>query len=147
MSRTVEPQRHRGTEKDFFAPSARIHSCRPDQAGRRLLLIFAVSLCLCGIIFPAVAVLPSERLAAGDSDGEVLVYLTGRYGDYVLLRPPIKPATWVLWFGPPAFLLAGVIGGVVTSGHRRSSVATETAALSEEERRRLVDLMMKGAVQ
>jgi len=96
-------------------------------------------------------VLVRERLVAGDSDQQVLVYLTSRYGDYVLLRPPVKPATWLLWFGPPALFivgLAGVIGRVVAHGRRRrTSVAAETAALSEDERGRLVDLMKKGAVQ
>jgi cytochrome c-type biogenesis protein CcmH len=92
-------------------------------------------------------VLVRERLAAGDSDGEVLAFLTDRYGDYVLLRPPVKPTTWALWFGPPVFLLAG-LGGVVVRGRRsRSSVAAETAALSGEERHRLVHLMKEGAVQ
>lgn len=43
------------------------------------------------------------RLLAGDSDEEALAYLTHRYGDYVLLEPPLKPATWVLWFAPAGF--------------------------------------------
>src|SRR3954452_12134236 len=38
-------------------------------------------------------VLVRERLTAGDSDAQVLAYLTSRYGDYVLLRPPVKPTT------------------------------------------------------
>src|SRR3546814_8109266 len=40
-----------------------------------------------------------ERLVAGDSDQQVLDYLVARYGDFVLLRPPMKPATYLLWFG------------------------------------------------
>src|SRR5258708_4608205 len=95
-------------------------------------------------------VLVRERLTAGDTDQQVLAYLTSRYGDYVLLRPPMKPETWLLWFGPPALLLvglAGVIGSVVAPGRRRrTSVAAATAGLSGEERRRLVRLMKKGAV-
>ena len=43
------------------------------------------------------------RLLAGDSDEEALAYLTDRYGDYVLLEPPLKPATWALWFAPAGF--------------------------------------------
>jgi cytochrome c-type biogenesis protein CcmH len=93
-------------------------------------------------------VLVRERLTAGDSDPQVLAYLTSRYGDYVLLRPPIKPATLLLWFGPPLLLLAGIIGGVVAPTRRhRSSIAAGTAALSEDERRRVRDLMKKGAIQ
>jgi cytochrome c-type biogenesis protein CcmH len=93
-------------------------------------------------------VLVRERLTAGDSDTQVLAYLTSRYGDYVLLRPPVKPATLLLWFGPPLLLLAGIIGGVVAPTRRhRSSIAAGTAALSEDERRRVRDLMKKGAIQ
>jgi cytochrome c-type biogenesis protein CcmH len=47
-----------------------------------------------------------ERLTAGDSDQEALDFLVARYGDFVLLRPPFKPATYVLWFGPALVLLA-----------------------------------------
>lgn len=43
------------------------------------------------------------RLLAGDSDEEAIGYLTERYGDYVLLEPPLKPATWALWFAPAGF--------------------------------------------
>ena len=50
-----------------------------------------------------------ERLVAGDTDAEVKSYLVARYGDYVLLEPPMKPKTWALWFGPA---LVVVIGGV-----------------------------------
>jgi cytochrome c-type biogenesis protein CcmH len=51
-----------------------------------------------------------ERLVAGDSDEEVKSYLTARYGDFVLLKPPMKSTTWALWFGP---LLVVLLGGVV----------------------------------
>lgn len=43
-----------------------------------------------------------ERIAAGDSDAEVRRYFADRYGDYVLLRPPLKPATVPLYFAPIA---------------------------------------------
>lgn len=51
-----------------------------------------------------------ERVAAGDTPEQVKDYLVARYGDWVLLRPPVKPATWVLWLAPAGFL---VIGGLV----------------------------------
>src|SRR5690348_18154534 len=47
-----------------------------------------------------------ERLTAGDSDQQVLGFVTSRYGDYVLLRPPIRAGTLVLWFGPVVLLAA-----------------------------------------
>ena len=49
------------------------------------------------------------RLLAGDSDAEALAYLTHRYGDYVLLEPPLKPATWALWFAPAGFAAIAVL--------------------------------------
>ena len=49
------------------------------------------------------------RLLAGDSDEEALAYLTHRYGDYVLLEPPLKPATWILWFAPAGFAAVALL--------------------------------------
>ncbi len=49
------------------------------------------------------------RLLAGDSDEEAVAYLTARYGDYVLLEPPFKPATWALWFAPAGFAAAALL--------------------------------------
>jgi cytochrome c-type biogenesis protein CcmH len=89
-------------------------------------------------------VLVRERLTAGDSDAQVLAYLTSRYGDYVLLRPPVEPATYFLWFGPPALLLLG--GIVILVGWRRRAASNAVAAspLSADERRRLADLLDEG---
>ena len=49
------------------------------------------------------------RLLAGDSDEEALAYLTHRYGDYVLLDPPLKPTTWILWFAPAGFAVLALL--------------------------------------
>ena len=46
-----------------------------------------------------------EQMKAGRTDKEIVAFLTDRYGDFVLYRPPLKPRTYVLWFGP--FLLLG----------------------------------------
>ena len=85
-------------------------------------------------------VLVRERLTAGDSDAQVLAFLQARYGDYVLLKPPVDPATWVLWFGPAAVLAVGI--GVLVV--RRRAVPATPIPLSPEERARL-DLLMAGA--
>ena len=85
-------------------------------------------------------VLVRERLTAGDSDAQVLAFLQARYGDYVLLKPPVDPATWVLWFGPAAVLAIGV--GVLVIRRRRLPAAP--IPLSPEERARL-DLLLAGA--
>lgn len=52
------------------------------------------------------------HIEAGDSDNQIKTYLVSRYGDFVLMKPPLEPNTWVLWFGPAAVLL---IGGCVTA--------------------------------
>ena len=52
-------------------------------------------------------ILVRERLQAGDSDRQVIDYLTDRYGDFVLYRPPLKASTVALWAGPFLILLFG----------------------------------------
>lgn len=61
-----------------------------------------------------------EQMIAGMSDREVLNYLTIRYGDFVLFRPPFKPVTYLLWLGPPLFLGFGVLLGYLTLKKRRA---------------------------
>jgi cytochrome c-type biogenesis protein CcmH len=87
-----------------------------------------------------IRVLVRERLAAGDTDGQAMQAVVSRYGEFVLLRPPVQPATWLLWFGPPALLAIGLTGTALWL-RRRTVVAP--AALSEAERRRL-DRMLEG---
>ena len=48
-----------------------------------------------------------QQMKAGKNDKEVVEYLTARYGDFVLYRPPFKPVTWLLWLGPVLFLGIG----------------------------------------
>jgi cytochrome c-type biogenesis protein CcmH len=47
-----------------------------------------------------------EQMRAGKSDDQIKAWLTDRYGDFVLYRPPVKPTTWLLWFGPFVLLIA-----------------------------------------
>jgi cytochrome c-type biogenesis protein CcmH len=49
-----------------------------------------------------------EQMKAGRTDEEITAFLTDRYGDFILYRPPLKPATYVLWFGPFALLGCGL---------------------------------------
>src|SRR6267142_3543095 len=49
-----------------------------------------------------------EQMKAGKSDKEIVAYLTERYGDFVLYRPPVKPTTYLLWFGPFILLVIGL---------------------------------------
>ncbi len=77
-----------------------------------------------------------ERLAAGDTDDQAIKAIVNRYGEFVLLNPPVQPATYVLWFGPGAILLAGLAGGPIWMRHRPDMRAT-TAPLTPEEQNRL----------
>jgi len=81
-----------------------------------------------------------ERLVAGDSDAAIIEFLTARYGDFVLLRPPVRPATWGLWFGPLLLLVAAGAGIVIFLRRRRAAV-TAAAPLSAEEQARLEALL------
>ena len=50
-----------------------------------------------------------EQMKAGKSDPEIIAFLTDRYGDFVLYKPPVKATTYLLWFGPFVFLGGGTI--------------------------------------
>ena len=81
-----------------------------------------------------------ERLMAGDSDDAVKAYLVARYGDFVLFEPPVKPATYALWFGPALIVLLGA-GGVGLYYARRRRNPSVVDPLTVEERRRLERLL------
>lgn len=81
-----------------------------------------------------------ERLVAGDTDQQVFDYLVARYGDFVLLRPPMKPSTYLLWFGPLAILLLGIIA-VAVFFRRQRAAAEPASSLSAEETARLTELL------
>jgi cytochrome c-type biogenesis protein CcmH len=88
-----------------------------------------------------------ERIEAGDSDNQIRDYLVARYGDFVLFNPPMKPATYVLWFGPLAvFFVASAAALVYLRRRRRTAAdaASVPAALSAEEARRLERLLAEG---
>ena len=72
-----------------------------------------------------------ERLVAGDSDQQAVAYLVARYGDFVLLRPPVRADTWLLWFGPFALLVLG--GGGVALALRRRRPAPPPPLTAEEQ--------------
>jgi cytochrome c-type biogenesis protein CcmH len=81
-----------------------------------------------------------ERLTKGDTDQQVLDFLVVRYGEFVLLKPPLESRTIILWALPPVALLAGAVG-LFFAVRRRRTVQSEPATLSIEERRRLSTLV------
>lgn len=83
-----------------------------------------------------------ERIVAGDNDGEVRAFVVSRYGQYVLLRPPLGVDTALIWIGPFAlFGVALVVAGVYLRRARPAETG-QSASLSAEEERRL-DAMLK----
>ncbi len=89
-------------------------------------------------------VLVRERISKGDSNQEVKDYLVSRYGDFVLLKPPVKAKTMALWFGPAIMIVIG-LGGIIFYYRRRSketAATTGAAPLSADEQARL-DALMK----
>ena len=84
-------------------------------------------------------VIVRERIHAGESDAQVIAFLTQRYGDFVLLKPPFKASTLALWATPFALLL---IGGVFLVRRGRQPRGADAAApLNDGERARLADLL------
>lgn len=80
-----------------------------------------------------------ERLSAGDSDAQVYDFMVARYGDYVLLKPPFKLGTLLLWLGAPMLLLIAASAIMLTALRRRA--AAPLPPLSDEERDRLRSLL------
>jgi cytochrome c-type biogenesis protein CcmH len=54
------------------------------------------------------------RIEAGDSNAQIKAYLVSRYGDFILMRPPLGPDTYLLWFGPVVLLgIGGAVAAIV----------------------------------
>ncbi|MGE3987169.1 cytochrome c-type biogenesis protein [Pseudorhodoplanes sp.] len=84
-----------------------------------------------------------ERLKEGDSDKQVLDFLTTRYGDFVLLNPPLNAKTFLLWILPAGLLVVG--GIVLVLAMRRGGAAQDSAVpaspLTAEEERKIARLL------
>jgi len=82
-----------------------------------------------------------ERLVAGDSDREAIDFIVDRFGEYVLLRPTMTGANWLLWAaGPIMLLLSALIGFVYVRGRAKAPKVVETR-LSDDEQARLKQIM------
>lgn len=80
-----------------------------------------------------------EQMKAGKSDQEIIAYLTARYGDFVLYRPPVKPTTYLLWFGPFILLLTSLVLLFKYIGQRRRLIPE--GPLSADDHRRAQALL------
>jgi cytochrome c-type biogenesis protein CcmH len=91
-----------------------------------------------------------DLLVEGKTNEEVIQYMVDRYGDYVLMDPPFKASTYLLWFGPFLILILGGIGVRSFYRGRTKSAAIPGAGgsdLSAEERRHLEDLLVDDTDQ
>ena len=73
-----------------------------------------------------------EMMIAGQSDDQIREFMTARYGDFVLYRPPVRPRTWLLWSAPVLLLLAGIGIAAMVVMRRMRAAKANPAALDEE---------------
>lgn len=98
-------------------------------------------------------VLVRDRLVNGDSNQQVLDYMVSRYGDFVLLNPPFKGATYFLWFGPFIFAAIGAFAVVMvfrrkkTTANAKGDAPSEAPHLSKAEQHRLEKLLNENEDQ
>ncbi|MEO1102865.1 MAG: cytochrome c-type biogenesis protein, partial [Pseudomonadota bacterium] len=81
-----------------------------------------------------------ERITAGDTDDEVLKYLTDRDGAFVRMRPPLTASTLALWIAPALVVLFAMAGGALYIRSRRVA-GGDAVPLSEDEERALRDVL------
>ncbi len=79
-----------------------------------------------------------SMLSEGKSEDEIVSFMVDRYGDYVLYRPPFKPMTWLLWFGPIIIFFVGMI--FVVRYIKAQNMSKQVESLSEEEIERIKNL-------
>ena len=79
------------------------------------------------------------QMKAGKSDQEIIAFLTQRYGDFILYRPRVTAATYLLWFGPFVLLLAGLAVLFLYIRRRRDSITEQP--LTAEDRRRAEEML------
>jgi cytochrome c-type biogenesis protein CcmH len=89
-----------------------------------------------------IRVLVRQRLKDGDSDQQVVDFLVARYGEFVLLKPPLSWHTVALWGTPPAVLLIGIVMiAVILRRRGTTQTSEETANLTVAEEARLAELL------
>lgn len=79
----------------------------------------------------------------GKSDEQIINYLVARYGEFVMYRPPVEQRTWLLWYGPAAFLILGFCIILIIVRRRQQQTLPSNAPLSADEQARLASLLKK----
>ena len=82
-----------------------------------------------------------ERIAAGDSDAQVVDFLVARYGEFVLLKPRFEPRTLLLWLVPPLVLVGGGAALWFNARRRGKGASKATVPLTPDEEAKLAALM------
>src|SRR5216683_79953 len=80
-----------------------------------------------------------EQMKAGKSDQEIIAFLTKRYGDFVLYKPPVKSTTYLLWFGPFVLLIGGT--AVLFRFLKRRREMIHEQPLTADERKRAEEIL------
>ena len=78
-------------------------------------------------------------IKANKTDAEIMEYMVSRYGDFVRYRPPMKPTTWLLWFGPFLLLLGGLV--FLVRMVRRGQGRKQPPVLDPEQRQKAQSLL------
>ena len=86
-------------------------------------------------------ILVRERLVAGDTDEEVIDYIVERYGDYVLLNPPLKPETYILWISPAVLAFLALIAVIAFYRRKQREDGAGPKSLSDQEQKRLDEIL------
>ena len=84
-----------------------------------------------------------QQMKAGKSDQEIVSFLTERYGQFILYRPQVTPATYLLWFGPFVLLLIGLVVLFAYIKRRRELIPEQP--LSSDERKRAEDMLRSSS--
>ncbi|OSQ29428.1 cytochrome c-type biogenesis protein [Thalassospira sp. MCCC 1A03138] len=86
-------------------------------------------------------ILVRERLVAGDTNEEVVDYIVERYGDYVLLNPPLKPETYILWISPAVLAFLALIAVIAFYRRKQREDGAGPKSLSNQEQKRLDEIL------
>lgn len=74
-----------------------------------------------------------KQMQQGQTDAQIKQYLVDRYSDYVLYDPPVKPSTWLLWFGPLLVLLVGALAVVLAIRRRRHTAPLAPPPIDDDD--------------